>query len=399
MMDCERYGANVFEVIDLINRDYPRGGMRAAGPHRRHLPAQGLRVLRGALERARACCSPSRACNESRAAVPRRGHQAPARASLRGRKVAVLGLAFKARHRRRARLALAQAGPPARARAGRRRGPRPARRRRRRSRFEEAVAGADAVVVATNHTRVLDAARRCARSPSAPAPTASSSTRGTRFGAAPGLRLRRRGRARSPPSAAPHEPRPRHRRRRHDRRRGRAAPARATPTSRCASPTSARRRSGCARAARSTPATCATLERGAQGDRAAARTSSTSPRSSAASRNFHKLPHTLTEVNNALYNARRPRRAGRTTSSASSTCRPRWSSSARREYPTTEDAPPRLPDRRSRPTASPSSPARSTAAPPTTSTACRTRSAARSTPTARARCPRTSRASRTWSPT
>src|SRR4051812_34937712 len=26
MMDCERYGANVFEVIELINRDYPRGG-------------------------------------------------------------------------------------------------------------------------------------------------------------------------------------------------------------------------------------------------------------------------------------------------------------------------------------------------------------------------------------
>jgi UDP-N-acetyl-D-mannosaminuronic acid dehydrogenase len=30
MMDCERYGANVFDVIELINRDYPRGGM--AGP-------------------------------------------------------------------------------------------------------------------------------------------------------------------------------------------------------------------------------------------------------------------------------------------------------------------------------------------------------------------------------
>ena len=30
MMDCESYGANVFEVIDLINRDYPRGGI--AGP-------------------------------------------------------------------------------------------------------------------------------------------------------------------------------------------------------------------------------------------------------------------------------------------------------------------------------------------------------------------------------
>ena len=31
MMDCERYGANVFEVIELINRDYPRGGMAAPG--------------------------------------------------------------------------------------------------------------------------------------------------------------------------------------------------------------------------------------------------------------------------------------------------------------------------------------------------------------------------------
>src|SRR5437763_274992 len=31
MMDCERYGANVFEVIDLINRGYPRGGLAAPG--------------------------------------------------------------------------------------------------------------------------------------------------------------------------------------------------------------------------------------------------------------------------------------------------------------------------------------------------------------------------------
>jgi UDP-N-acetyl-D-mannosaminuronic acid dehydrogenase len=31
MMDCERYGANVFDVIDLINRDYPRGGMALPG--------------------------------------------------------------------------------------------------------------------------------------------------------------------------------------------------------------------------------------------------------------------------------------------------------------------------------------------------------------------------------
>ena len=31
MMDCDRYGANVFEVIDLINRDYPRGGIAQPG--------------------------------------------------------------------------------------------------------------------------------------------------------------------------------------------------------------------------------------------------------------------------------------------------------------------------------------------------------------------------------
>jgi UDP-N-acetyl-D-mannosaminuronic acid dehydrogenase len=31
MMDCDRHGANVFEVIDLINHDYPRGGMAMPG--------------------------------------------------------------------------------------------------------------------------------------------------------------------------------------------------------------------------------------------------------------------------------------------------------------------------------------------------------------------------------
>ena len=31
MMDCDQYDANVFEVIDLINRDYPRGGMKLPG--------------------------------------------------------------------------------------------------------------------------------------------------------------------------------------------------------------------------------------------------------------------------------------------------------------------------------------------------------------------------------
>jgi UDP-N-acetyl-D-mannosaminuronic acid dehydrogenase len=31
MMDCERYGANVFEVVELINRGYPRGGIAMPG--------------------------------------------------------------------------------------------------------------------------------------------------------------------------------------------------------------------------------------------------------------------------------------------------------------------------------------------------------------------------------
>jgi UDP-N-acetyl-D-mannosaminuronic acid dehydrogenase len=31
MMDCESYGANVFEVINLINEDYPRGGIAQPG--------------------------------------------------------------------------------------------------------------------------------------------------------------------------------------------------------------------------------------------------------------------------------------------------------------------------------------------------------------------------------
>jgi UDP-N-acetyl-D-mannosaminuronic acid dehydrogenase len=31
MMDCEKYDANVFEVIDLINHDYPRGGIKMPG--------------------------------------------------------------------------------------------------------------------------------------------------------------------------------------------------------------------------------------------------------------------------------------------------------------------------------------------------------------------------------
>ena len=146
------YGANVFDVIELINRDYPRGGIADAGADRRHLPAQGLRVLRGALERARACCWPSRACTRRVPLFLVEGIKRRLGGSLRERRVAVLGLAFKARHRRPARLAVAQADPAARARAGRRRGRTTRVVATPTEPFEDAVSGADVVVVATNHS-------------------------------------------------------------------------------------------------------------------------------------------------------------------------------------------------------------------------------------------------------
>jgi UDP-N-acetyl-D-mannosaminuronic acid dehydrogenase len=94
MMDCERYGANVFEVIDLINHDYPRGGIAQPGftagtclrkdfafsEERSNAPGMLLAVSR---------------VNES---VPLFLVEGVRRrlGSLANRKVAVLGLAFKA---------------------------------------------------------------------------------------------------------------------------------------------------------------------------------------------------------------------------------------------------------------------------------------------------------------
>src|SRR3954451_16826494 len=95
MMDCEQYDANVFEVIDLINRDYPRGGMAQPGltagtclrkdfafsEERSNAPGMLLAVSR---------------VNES---VPRflvEGLKRRLGGGLSGRKLAVLGLAFKA---------------------------------------------------------------------------------------------------------------------------------------------------------------------------------------------------------------------------------------------------------------------------------------------------------------
>ncbi len=148
MMDCEQHGANVFDVIDLINRDYPRGGIASPGltagtclrkdfafsEERSNAPGMLLAVSR---------------VNES---VPLFLVEGMKRrlGSLNGRKIAVLGLAFKGNtdderdslahklvrllERELADVAVhdprvATPTPP----------------------FEEAVVAADAVVVAANH--------------------------------------------------------------------------------------------------------------------------------------------------------------------------------------------------------------------------------------------------------
>ncbi|MEJ7893321.1 MAG: nucleotide sugar dehydrogenase [Solirubrobacteraceae bacterium] len=94
MMDCEQYDANVFDVIDLINRDYPRGGIAQPGftagtclrkdfafsEERSNAPGMLLAVSR---------------VNES---VPLFLVEGMKRrlGSLASKKIAVLGLAFKA---------------------------------------------------------------------------------------------------------------------------------------------------------------------------------------------------------------------------------------------------------------------------------------------------------------
>jgi UDP-N-acetyl-D-mannosaminuronic acid dehydrogenase len=94
MMECEQYDANVFDVIDLINHDYPRGGIASPG------------LTAGA------CLRKDFAFSEERSSAPGmllavsrvhetvplflvKGLKARLDGTLRDRKVAVLGLSFK----------------------------------------------------------------------------------------------------------------------------------------------------------------------------------------------------------------------------------------------------------------------------------------------------------------
>src|SRR4051794_39067279 len=150
MMDCERYGANVFDVIDLVNRDYPRGGMAMPGltagtclrkdfafsEEKSNAPGMLLGVSR---------------VHESVPLFLVDGMKRRLGGSLRERKVAVLGLAFKrdtdderdslshklVRLLERELADVAVHDPVVRTPT---------------ASFEDALAGADVVVVATNHS-------------------------------------------------------------------------------------------------------------------------------------------------------------------------------------------------------------------------------------------------------
>ena len=149
MMDCEQHGANVFDVIDLINHDYPRGGIASPG------------MTAGTCLRKDFTFSEERSNAPGMLLAVSRVHESVPLflvdgvkrrlGSLRERRVAVLGLAFK-RDTDDERDSLAhklirllereladvavhdpRVSTPTQA-------------------FEAAVAGAHAVVVATNHS-------------------------------------------------------------------------------------------------------------------------------------------------------------------------------------------------------------------------------------------------------
>ncbi|MEA2298286.1 MAG: UDP-N-acetyl-D-mannosaminuronic acid dehydrogenase [Solirubrobacteraceae bacterium] len=94
MMDCEQHDANVFEVIDLINRDYPRGGIARPG----FTAGSCLRKDFTFSEERSAAPGMLLAVSRVNESVPLFlvGGAKRRLGGLDGRKVAVLGLAFKA---------------------------------------------------------------------------------------------------------------------------------------------------------------------------------------------------------------------------------------------------------------------------------------------------------------
>jgi UDP-N-acetyl-D-mannosaminuronic acid dehydrogenase len=150
MMDCERYAANVFEVIDLINRDYPRGGIGRPGM------TAGTCLRKDFAFSEEKSNAPGMLLGVSRVheSVPLflvDGIKRRVGGSLRERKVAVLGLAFKrdsdderdslshklVRLLERELADVAVHDPVVRTPT---------------ASFEDAVSGAGVVVVATNHS-------------------------------------------------------------------------------------------------------------------------------------------------------------------------------------------------------------------------------------------------------
>src|SRR4051794_211601 len=94
MMECEQYGANVFEVVDLINRDYPRGGIGQPGL------TGGTCLRKDFVFSEERSSAPGMLLAVSRVheTVPLflvEGLKRRLGGSLRDRKVAVLGLTFK----------------------------------------------------------------------------------------------------------------------------------------------------------------------------------------------------------------------------------------------------------------------------------------------------------------
>lgn len=94
MMDCERHGANVFDVIELINRDYPRGGIAKPG----FTAGTCLRKDFAFSEERSAAPGMLLAVSRVNESVPLFLLEGAKRrlGTLSGRRVAVLGLAFKA---------------------------------------------------------------------------------------------------------------------------------------------------------------------------------------------------------------------------------------------------------------------------------------------------------------